>query len=115
MDIKKAKRKYTFHKSCAKRRGIPFNFTFEEWCYEWRYHFDDRGRNAWKYGMCRINDAGAYEPGNVYIARPKRNGASRRMALENRKGKQSRHCFFADLSDEPSDENLGYATSNFWA
>jgi hypothetical protein len=63
------KRGYIDHKSRAKRRGIAFNLTFDQWLSIWidsgKLHL--RGRGAGKYCMSRIGDAGPYEIGNVFI------------------------------------------------
>jgi hypothetical protein len=99
---REAKRLYSSQRSGAKRRGIEFKFTFEQWLEAWGDNLDRRGNRAWDLVMCRINDEGTYEPGNVYIARPNRNHASRRMALENKRGSESRHAWVSpDGYDEP--------------
>lgn len=60
---------YTQHKSNAKRRGIPFLLTLDQWKSIWLESgkWEQRGRGADKYCMCRNGDAGAYEAGNVFI------------------------------------------------
>lgn len=59
---------YTRSKADAKRRGIPFLFTFEEWKQWWidTGRWAMRGRKAGCYQMCRYNDIGPYALGNVY-------------------------------------------------
>lgn len=66
---------YTQHKSNAKTRKIPFLISFEEWKKVWieSGFWDQRGRGAEKYCMCRIADKGCYELGNVFIAMNKTN------------------------------------------
>jgi hypothetical protein len=66
---------YTQHKSNAKQRGIEFKLTFDEWKQIWldSEKWDQRGRGADKYCMCRIGDAGCYEVGNVFIGLGKTN------------------------------------------
>ncbi len=64
----KFKQGYTRSKSDAKRRGIEFEFTFDEWKTWW---FDTgkwelRGRKAGCFQMCRTNDVGPYSLANVY-------------------------------------------------
>ncbi len=56
-------------KSNAKRRGIIFKLTFDEWFDIWSRSgcFKKRGRGLGKYCMARFNDKGAYEVGNVKI------------------------------------------------
>lgn len=69
------------HKANAKRRGIPFEFTYEQWLAWWELELGKRGPRARRgvrrlnYGMCRFLDRGAYIPGNVYCGRPKQNRA----------------------------------------
>lgn len=67
---KTPKGKFGVIKQRAKQRGIPFLLSFEEWFSIWSKsgYWDSRGRTIDKYNMCRINDTGAYEIGNVYIA-----------------------------------------------
>jgi len=70
-----AKTKYTTHKSNAKRRGIEFNLTFEQWFDIWEKSgkWDERGRGANKYCMCRVGDTGSYSVNNVFIGQGKHN------------------------------------------
>ena len=60
---------YADHKSRAKKRGLPFTLTFEQWLSIWtdsgKLHL--RGRGADKYCMSRVGDKGGYELGNVFI------------------------------------------------
>lgn len=60
---------YTQHKSNAKTRGIEFKLTFDEWKQIWvdSDKWDQRGRGADKYCMCRVGDQGCYEVKNVFI------------------------------------------------
>jgi len=63
---------YGYQKFGAKKRGISFELTFEEW-YKW---FLDQGvdRNipqanaGSSWAMCRHNDTGPYKLGNIYLA-----------------------------------------------
>lgn len=66
---------YTQHKSNAKQRGIEMRLTLEEWKDIWLSSgkWDERGRGADKYCMCRNGDAGHYELGNVFIGQNKNN------------------------------------------
>jgi len=63
------KKAYSQHKSNAKTRNIEFKLTFDEWKQIWvdSGKWDQRGRGANKYCMCRIGDLGCYEIGNVFI------------------------------------------------
>jgi hypothetical protein len=64
----KFKQGYTRSKSDAKRRGIQFEFTFDEWKTWWLEtgKWDKRGRKAGCFQMCRTNDVGPYSLTNVY-------------------------------------------------
>ena len=70
-----AKTKFNAHKSNAKRRGIEFLLTFEQWFDIWQKsgNFDKRGRGADKYCMCRVGDTGSYSVDNVFIGQGKHN------------------------------------------
>lgn len=61
---------YHDQKSTAKRRGIEFKITFEDWKKWWinTGKAENRGRNKGCYQMCRFNDEGAYELENIYCA-----------------------------------------------
>lgn len=56
---------------CAeKKRGIKFQFTYEEWVAWWEKHlgpdwFEKRGPQFNKYVMARYGDKGPYAPWNV--------------------------------------------------
>lgn len=61
--------KYAVHKANAKARGIPFLLTFDQWLKIWNDSgmYTEMGNTHGKYNMCRNNDEGAYQEGNVYI------------------------------------------------
>ncbi len=58
------------HASGAKRRGILFQFSFEEWWAWWQVdnRWEHRGPRKGQYCMARRGDAGPYHPDNVYCA-----------------------------------------------
>jgi hypothetical protein len=60
------KEKYWKQKSHAKRRGIEFNLPLQEWLDWWGKDLDARGRGLGKLQMCRFEDKGAYELGNIF-------------------------------------------------
>ena len=66
---------YTQQKSNAKQRGVEFFITFEEWKQVWldSGKWDERGRGAEKFCMCRIGDVGCYSVANVFIGLGKHN------------------------------------------
>lgn len=55
------------HRASAKKRGIPFEMTFDEWWAIWKdwFHLRGRGKNA--LCMARNGDTGPYAVGNVYL------------------------------------------------
>lgn len=71
--------KYHVHKNGAKRRGIEFNLTFEQWWELWEPYWESRGKQKDSLVMCRVGDSGNYEVGNVYIDTYSKN--SREAAL----------------------------------
>lgn len=64
----KFKQGYTRSKADAKRRGIEFQFSFDEWKSWWLTtgKWELRGRTSGCFQMCRINDTGPYSLANVY-------------------------------------------------
>lgn len=75
--ICKYKQGYTRSKADAKRRGIEFHFTFEEWKQWWDEtgKWELRGKTKGCYQMCRVNDEGPYKLGNVYCDTVEANSA----------------------------------------
>ena len=73
------KKGYINHKSHAKRRGIPFLLTFEEWWAVWEQSgkWEQRGFRKGQYVMARFADQGAYEVGNVRICTVSENALER--------------------------------------
>src|ERR1700691_4303747 len=61
--------KFYGHMARAKRRGIPFELTFNEWWDIWTSsgHWNERGRYRHQYVMARHGDVGPYAVGNVKI------------------------------------------------
>jgi hypothetical protein len=59
--------RYQNHRGAAKRRGIEFRLTFEQWWQLWEPYWAMRGPRRGQYVMARTDDAGAYELGNVRI------------------------------------------------
>ena len=69
MDLSIAKKKFGEQLANARRRGIQFLLTFEEWCDVWQKSgkWDERGRKLGQYCMSRIGDVGPYSVNNVFI------------------------------------------------
>lgn len=63
------RRIFNAQKNNAKRRGIEFKLTFDEWEQLWDRSgcWAFRGRRSAEYCMARCGDVGAYEVGNVRI------------------------------------------------
>jgi hypothetical protein len=78
--------KYAFHKSSAKKRGIPFLLTFEEWWDIWQASgkWEQRGRRRDQYVMARFGDLGAYKRDNVRICLAGENTDEMRQGLPPR-------------------------------
>lgn len=68
------KGRFTRHKANAKRRGVPFELEFGDWCAIWlrSTYYGVRG-----YSMNRYGDSGPYAKGNVYIGSVGRNARDR--------------------------------------
>ena len=82
VEIRHARMAYHSQKSCARRRGIRFTFTFEHWLAWWRSNeWPRRGRGGDCLVMARLGDRGAYAPGNVYLSTFRDNGRSARPQL----------------------------------
>ena len=94
--------KYAFHKSSAKKRGIPFLLTFEEWWDIWQASgkWEQRGRRRDQYVMARFGDLGAYKRDNVRICLAGENTDEMRQGLPPR-GKRT--------PEEQKAANRGYA------
>ena len=68
-ELRTVRKKFTDHRSNAKKRTIEFKLTFDEWWDIWQSsgHWENRGYGAGKYCMSRFNDQGPYEVGNVFV------------------------------------------------
>ena len=61
--------RFSIQRSHAKRRGIEWQMTFEEWFAVWQEsgHWHERGNRVGQYVMARHGDTGPYSPDNVSI------------------------------------------------
>lgn len=61
--------RFTIQRSQAKRRGIAWELSFEQWIAIWTEsgHWEQRGKTAGSYCMARHGDVGPYAVGNVSI------------------------------------------------
>lgn len=72
-------------KAAAKRRGIQFLLTFDEWWALWAPHWEKRGKRLHQYCMSRHGDAGPYAAGNVTIKTNAENGAEQKALISAHK------------------------------
>jgi hypothetical protein len=76
--------KFASQKADAKRRGIPFLLTFNEWLGIWKAsgRLRQRGHGRGYYVMARYGDRGGYEVGNVRIILFEENAREYRPTLD---------------------------------
>lgn len=67
------KMKWTEQKNRARRRGIDWYFSFEQWLEWWGDDIKNRGDSKGQLCMARKGDTGPYHPDNVYKATNKQN------------------------------------------
>lgn len=106
MDRSTARLRYAQHKASAAKRGIEWEFTFEEWWEIWEAHWADRGPHKDGKVMCRTHDKGPYRPDNVRIDSPRGNAVEAALMK-----KCSRPQWFA--SDPASGRGRGRVISEF--
>jgi len=82
--MQKLRYKFGCHKGDAKRRGIPFLLTFEDWLDIWTKsgRLEKRGHGRGRYVMARFGDRGGYEVGNVEIILFEENARAYRPTLD---------------------------------
>jgi hypothetical protein len=80
VELRGARSAYFHQKNSAKRRGVEWQFTFEDWCRVWldSGKWDSRGRGGDKYCMARFGDVGPYCASNVEIIPFRRNSSDGR-------------------------------------
>lgn len=59
------KHRYNVQRLTAKKRGIEWNFTYDEWIDWWGDDIVNRGKRKGQLCMARYNDTGPYHPNNV--------------------------------------------------
>jgi hypothetical protein len=79
--------KYDQHCGHAKRRGVKFLLTYEEWWLVWKQSgkWHRRGRRRGQYVMARFGDKGPYAVGNVKIITAAANLKERKASAFTRK------------------------------
>jgi hypothetical protein len=85
MDIKKLKVLYASQKSSAKRRGIEWQLTFDQWIEWWGEDVERRGVGHNCLQMQRFGDKGPYAIGNIKKGYPRDNRATWARVNENKK------------------------------
>jgi hypothetical protein len=85
-----ARRRFTAQRAHAKKRGISFEFTFDEWWNIWQKsgRWAERGCGKGQYVMARFGDIGPYASNNVKIITIEEN--SREHALTQVHTEESR-------------------------
>jgi hypothetical protein len=71
-----SRKRFSIHRAGAKKRGIPFELTFEEWDHWWLSNGIDKNTPYVKGTvstpsqkcMCRTGDTGSYRLDNIYCA-----------------------------------------------
>ena len=68
-------RRFSQQRNTAKRRGVAWELTFEEWTAIWDAsgQYANRGRKVGQYVMARNGDTGPYAVGNVSICQTTKN------------------------------------------
>lgn len=97
--IKTAKGRYSAHKANARKRGVPFLLTYDEWLCIWMQsgHFNARGnKTANGYVMARHGDRGPYAVGNVAIIRHGDNVVERNRLYAQRRARMLEEDFTDD-------------------
>lgn len=83
------KLKYASQKSGAKKRGIEWKITFDEWVTWWGEDIHKRGLGHDSFQMQRYGDKGAYELGNIRKGYPRDNSRTNANVQYNRKTEQA--------------------------
>lgn len=86
MTIDMRRVRYRQQKSEAKRRGIPFLLTFDEWWEVWEPYWAHRGRRSDQLVMARHGDVGPYAVGNIKIITARENRLERRKLTPEESG-----------------------------
>ena len=68
--------KYVDSRQNARRRGIEWFLSFDEWWAAWEPYWPERGRDG--YMMCRKVEPGPYSVENIYIGTSSQNQIDRR-------------------------------------
>jgi len=89
LDITWAQRAYGAQKTQSIKRGIGWQFTFEEWLLWWGDDLMRRGTSRHSLQMQRIADSGPYSPSNTVKGMPARNQMTKKLQVRNRNSAQN--------------------------
>ena len=84
MDIDAAKKAFCNQKNAAKRRGIGWELTFDQWLSWWGADLDNRGPSRDNLQMQRFADQGPYALGNIKKGTPRDNSKTAGKGKQNR-------------------------------
>lgn len=84
LDIEEYRAAYNCQRGNAKRRGIDFRLTFQEWTNFWGVDIERRGNGQCNLQMQRVADVGAYELSNIRKGTPKQNSATAMAVRANK-------------------------------
>lgn len=113
--VDKYRKAYAAQERGAKRRGIAWEFSFEEWLSWWGDDIDRRGSREFQLQMQRNQDAGPYAAWNVRNGRPRQNVATATAMAQNRKSvkaaaeHQARLDAMMFAPSAPPDDDFYYA------
>ena len=112
MDRSTARLRYSAQKNGARRRGIEWKFTFEQWLEWWGEDLDHRGCARDKLQMQRKLDRGAYEPGNCVKGYPKDNSRTYSNVKLARDSQRRAIEYQAALNSAPVVPSFDYETED---
>jgi hypothetical protein len=101
LDIKAARSRFHSQRTGAKKRGIGWEFTFQQWLDWWGEDLDRRGVGLNCLQMQRLADTGPYRPDNVRKGTPKQNGRTRSAMYRKREGERIAAERFAAEMEAP--------------
>lgn len=90
-------------KQKAKRRNIPWELSFLEWCEIWATSgkWDQRGTFTTGYVMARLGDKGPYAKGNVQIVRHLDNVAERNEQWHAKENEKPDDWYVREAEESP--------------
>lgn len=118
-DEAKYRHAYAQQKANAKRRGIAWELTYDQWRAWWGDDIDKRGSGKGDLQMQRFGDSGPYALHNVRKGTPAQNSATWGRCVRNRNAQKAARDHEAMLdalmwarSEEARDDSLTYDPAN---